>query len=173
MNHILTLVDARVVAISAVLLVASIVAAVVTQRRNGPAMYVFVALSGSALVMALTLANRGIVDSAEDLGHALTWWTRNWTALPSLIGGDLGWWLNIVLFIPAALGWTLLTRRPKAVAAALTVAVLVIETLHATMLSGAGDPSDVVANVTGIVVGIGLGALLRGAQPAMPEGDTR
>ena len=60
----------------------------------------------------------------------------------------------------------MLARRPKAVATALTVAVLVIETLHATVLSGAGDPADVVAKVTGIVLGIALASLLRRTQPA-------
>ena len=71
------------------------------------------------------------------------------------MSSDIGWWLNVVLFVPAAVGWTLFTMRPFAVAAVLLLVVIAIETLQATVLSGAGDPTDLVANALGVALGVG------------------
>lgn len=154
MRHVLTLVDGRVVVVAAVLTTLSLLAGEVVRRRNGPAAAVVVAALGSSLVVVLTLVNRGIVVSTASLAHDLTWWTRNWAALPALVGGDLGWWCNVALFIPAAAGWTHLTGRPVPAAVGLVVLSIAIETLQATVLSGAGDPTDVVANALGIAAGV-------------------
>jgi VanZ like family len=154
MQHILTLVDGRVVRLAGMLFAGAGLVAFATGRRFGSRRRLFLALAGAALVAILTIANRGVVVSDRGLAHDLTWWARNWSTLPTLITGDLGWWMNVALFVPVAVGWTLLTSRPVLVAALAACAILVIETLHATVLSGAGDPTDVVANGLGTVIGI-------------------
>ncbi|MDW3214106.1 MAG: VanZ family protein [Ilumatobacteraceae bacterium] len=146
----------------------SALAAVAVRRRGGPAWRLFLALAGTVLIATMTIANRGIVVSDEGLAYDLTWWSRNWDALPGLVGGDIGWWLNVALFVPAATGWTVLTGRPAVVSGVLVALVLAIETLHATVLSGAGDPTDVVANVLGIAIGVGLAMTTRNAQNPAP-----
>jgi hypothetical protein len=155
MRHILTLVDGRVVGLAALLLASAALVAFVVGRRNGPAWHLFIALGGTALIATMTIGNRGIVVSTNGLADDFTWWTRNWGTLPSLMSVDLGWWLNVALFVPAALGWTLVTMRPLAVSVVLALVVFAIETLQATVLSGAGDPTDVVANALGIALGVG------------------
>lgn len=155
MRHVLTLVDGRVVALAVVLLVLAAVTALVVDRRSGAGWRTFFALCGTALIATLTIGNRGIVVSNNGLADDFTWWTRNWGTLPSLVSGDIGWWFNVALFVPAATGWTVLTKRPFAVSVVLLLAVVAIETLQATVLSGAGDPTDVVANGLGIAIGVG------------------
>ncbi len=161
MRHILTLVDGRVALIGAALMVLSGLAALSVQRREGPAVRLFLALSGSVLVASLTIFNRGIVVSGAGLVHDLMWWSRNWDTLPGLVVGDIGWWLNIALFVPAAVGWTLLTCRPAVVFSVCAGVVLTIESLHATVLSGAGDPADVIANLLGAAIGAGAAVAFR------------
>ena len=155
MRHVLTLVDGHVVALAMVLLVMAAIAALVVGRRNGGGWRTFFALCGTALIATLTIGNRGIVVSYNGLADDFTWWTRNWGTLPSLVSGDIGWWFNVALFVPAAIGRTVLTKRPFAVSVVLLLAVVAIETLQATVLSGAGDPTDVVANGLGIAIGVG------------------
>lgn len=173
MRHILTLVDGRVAAIAAVLFGVSTLAAVAVRKRGGPAWRLFLALAGTVLIVVMTIANRGIVVSDEGLAYDLTWWSRNWDTLPGLIGGDIGWWLNVALFIPAAVGWTLLTGRPAIVSSVLVAFVLAIETLHATVLSGAGDPTDVVANMLGVALGVGLALAASNGTPAALTDESR
>ena len=153
-RHILTLFDGRVVVLAVVLALAALVA-VVVRRRTGDAWQLFLALCGSALIATMTIGNRGIVVFHIGVADDFTWWTRNWGTLPSLMSSDIGWWLNVALFVPAAVGWTLFTMRPLAVAAVLLFVVIAIETLQATVLSGAGDPTDLVANTLGVAFGVG------------------
>lgn len=169
MRHVLTLIDGRVVVLAMVLLVLSTASALVMERRHGSGWRIFFALCGTALFVSLTLGNRGIVVSNNGLVDDLTWWARNWGTLPSLVSSDVGWWFNVALFIPAAMGWTVLTERPVAVSLVLLLVVVAIETLQATVLSGAGDPTDVVANGLGIALGVTLALVwLRRSRSAEP-----
>lgn len=156
MSHILTLVDGRVVMAALLMLAASVAIAGVVRSQGGPAGLTFVALASVVLVVSLTLVNRGVAVSDRGPEFDLTWWTRNWAALPSLVAFDLGWWCNAALFVPAGFVWTALTERPRIVLVVVVAAVIAIETLHATVLSGAADPGDLVANVAGVGLGVWL-----------------
>lgn len=162
MDHLLSLVNDRVGVIAVVLLAVSAVSAAWIGHQRGRLVgsQWLAALAASVVIVSMTLTNRGLVVSQAGMGRDLTWWARNWPALPGAIGDDPGWWLNVVLFVPAGAAWTWLTGRPVAATLALTIASIVVETLHATVLSGAGDPADLVANSIGAASGSWLATRL-------------
>ena len=92
MSHILTLVDGRVAMAALLMLVVSAAIAGVVWGPRGRARLAFAALASVVLIVSFTLVNRGVVVPDRGLEHDLTWWTRNWSALPSLVASDLGWW---------------------------------------------------------------------------------
>lgn len=64
--------------------------------------------------------------------------------------------LNVMLFAPAAMLWTVITRRPWHVLAALGVISVGIELVQAVTGLGANDVADIVANVAGAAAGVGV-----------------
>lgn len=64
--------------------------------------------------------------------------------------------LNIALFAPAGLLWTVITRRPWLVLAVLGALSLIIEVVQALTGLGAHDVADIVANTAGAAAGVGL-----------------
>jgi VanZ like family len=159
-KHIGSLVDVRVVVVALVLAVVCGLAARPVARKTGATKRSsFVALSALALIAALTLANRGVVVSRNRVVTQLTWWTEGWGHLPSNIG-DLGWWMNVLLFVPAGALWTFVTGKAAPTVVSLAIASFVIETAHATVLSGIGDPADLVANMAGAGLGSPAGCAI-------------
>lgn len=153
MARVLSLFDDRVGVVSAALLVvAAVIARPLAQRWLRPPWHAFVGLATLVLIVAVTLVNRGVVV-APSVADGLTWWSRHWAAIGAQIRWQLGWWLNVALFVPAAFVWGVITRRPGRTWIALVVLSLVIETLHGTVLAGAGDPADLLANAVGAAVG--------------------
>jgi hypothetical protein len=165
----LSLVDARTLVVAAGLVIASVaIHRPLGRRTHRRPLRVVAALLGGTGVVVLTLANRGVVVSDESIARQLTWWARRWTEVPTA-PGHLGWWLNVVLFIPVAVFARLLPSRPRTVIAAAFVASIAIETAHATVLSGIGDPADLIANVAGAVVGVDIAHRVQTA--THPRGD--
>ncbi|CAN5703214.1 hypothetical protein BH24ACT5_BH24ACT5_13750 [soil metagenome] len=166
-RHVLTLFDDRVAVVVAVLVVGAAVSARPLARSwGGTPRKIFVAMVSGVLILAVTIVNRGIVVSRRGLAHDLTWWARHWSTLPALVAGDIEWWLKRGTVPPAGWAWATLTRRPGRTFIALVVASFAIETLHATVLAWAGDPTDLVANVLGAGIGVGAATplFLRRAQ---------
>jgi hypothetical protein len=156
-THLLSLFDGRVGLISTALLIASaIVAGPVGRWLRRPGWAVLVGAATVVLLVATTVANRGWVRSSGSIGDQLTWWTRNWAELPGAVT-DPGWWLNVVLFAPAAAVWAWLVRRPTVIALVLIGASFAIETMQATVMTGIDDIADFVANSIGVVAGWALG----------------
>lgn len=67
--------------------------------------------------------------------------------------------LNILLFVPAGLLWTMVTRRPWPVLCALGGLSVAIELIQAVTGLGAYDLADIVANVAGAATGVGVAVL--------------
>jgi hypothetical protein len=90
-------------------------------------------------IASLVVADRGQIAAADDLWREATWMVRGWSGFPATVT-DPGWWLNIAVFEPAGLAWSMLTSRPGLVVAASAVTSFGIETLHAAMPPRIGDP---------------------------------
>lgn len=71
---------------------------------------------------------------------------------------SIEFWLNVALFVPAGVAWTLLTRRPWPTLAGLAVVSMAIETVQAATVVGAADITDVAANTIGAAFGVTAGA---------------
>lgn len=67
--------------------------------------------------------------------------------------------LNIMLFAPAGLLWTVITRRPWHVVGALSAMSVAIELVQAVTGLGAHDVADLIANVTGAAAGVGMAVM--------------
>jgi hypothetical protein len=78
-----------------------------------------------------------------------------------------GWWrathdplgsmqilLNVALFVPAGLLWTVVTRRPAATMLALTATSVGVELIQAVTGLGANDAADILANTAGAALGV-------------------
>jgi VanZ like family len=152
-RHIGSLVDARVIVVAVVLTAVCGWTARLAARRTGAMWTIsFAALLSLALIAALTVANRGVVISREKAVAQVTWWAKGWGRLPSVFA-DLGWWMNVVLFVPAGVLWTAVTNRPLRIVLYLAALSFAIETAHAMVLAGIGDPTDLIANVAGGTLG--------------------
>jgi glycopeptide antibiotics resistance protein len=114
----------------------------------------------------MTVANRGVDVSSDDLHEQLLWWTHG-AQVPR--GSDvLGWGFNAVLFIPVALFATLLWRRPWLVAGVLVGVSMLVETAQAMVLTGRPDQFDLLANSIGAIIGAALGRLVISHQRPRP-----
>lgn len=117
------------------------------------------ALSVTAVVGAFTLlsprgyAAFGSMGDTLDMS-GLDWWRDGWGDVRHGVFGDTYGALNILLFIPFAFVWRLVTGwtiiRTIAVMALVSFA---IETYQALSGFRAADPADLVANTIGAVVG--------------------
>ncbi len=125
---------------------------------------------GSVLALAATLEIVAITLIVRDpnlfhrgahppLRDALTWWQQGWTKNHLFDPHRTEWLLNVVLFAPAGLLWTTLTRNGVLTAGWLMILSIVIETVQALTGSGVGDTADLAANTVGAVVGVVLGLM--------------
>lgn len=163
-RHVLTLFDDRVGWVALALTLVGAVVAVSTRRRTGRAGWVFAAWTSGVLIVSVTLVNRGVLRSDDGWSSDLTWWARHWSDLPAAVTSDLGWWSNLVLFVPAGAVGCWLWGRLLRIVAGLAAVSFAIETLHATVLSGAADPADLVANTAGAALGVMTVSSLRWAR---------
>jgi glycopeptide antibiotics resistance protein len=64
---------------------------------------------------------------------------------------------NLLLFVPAGVAWTVLTRQPWWVLATLASLSMAIEVLQAVTATGANDLGDLLANTVGAAIGAATG----------------
>ena len=137
-------------------------------RRSGRTDQAFGALSASlasvSLIVAVTLLRSGW-PRAVSLGKVTDWSTTGLERLQSDPLGSSQFILNVVLFVPAGVAWTRMTRRPAWVAAALVGASVLIESVQAITGLGAPDVADLLANTVGGLVGVCAAALLAQVRP--------
>ncbi len=114
----------------------------------------FAALVSVAGCISLTLARDGAPEAFRP-GSAFAWTGSGWDRL---VDGDLlgssQFLLNVVLFVPAGLAWTWLTRRPVRTFLALAGFSMLIESVQAVAGLGGADITDVVANTIGAALGV-------------------
>ena len=120
-------------------------------RVTRPAAYLS-ALAG-LLIIAFTIFERLAGLPGFDPGQALTWWTEIRQSPIEVARTEPAWRLNVALFVPAGIVWSLVTKRPLATAAALFGFSFGIETLQALTGLGAADVTDLSANALGGVIG--------------------
>jgi hypothetical protein len=157
----------------AVGLVVSVVVTALALRQGwlvAPRWLVFAAVLSVVGVMVFTVLREAVllvqeVASGAPLDPPGRQGLREWSA-------D-GWWratadplgsaqvlLNVALFVPAGFAWTLLTRRPWRVLAALGALSVVVEVVQGVTGLGANDVADIVANVVGAAVGTAAGVVM-------------
>ncbi len=158
--------NVRLMAGVAVAVVTSIMLAPYIARRLRivrPAAYL--AALTVMMIVAVTILERAEGLPGFDVGTALTWWTTLRQSPLEVARTEAAWWLNLALFVPAGVVWAAVTRRPFAVAVALSGFSIGIETVQGLTGLGAADLTDVVANSLGGVIGVTVVALALGASP--------
>ena len=152
---------------------ASAVMAWVTVRRgwvHAPGWLAFAAMLSVCGILVFTVFREGVLLAVEVVSGAqlmLPGWLglREWSAdgwrraLADPLG-DTQVLLNVALFVPAGFLWTMITRRPWRVLAALGALSVGIEVLQGVTGLGANDVADIVANVAGALVGVAAAVVL-------------
>ncbi|KAB7745711.1 hypothetical protein GA707_07360 [Nostocoides sp. F2B08] len=153
------------------LLFALVLTAVVVRQDwlDAPVWLTFVAVFSVVDILVFTLFREvAILVPAVASGVRLTMpgWTGPstgspddlWRALADPLGSTQ-MLLNTLLFLPAGLLWTVVTRRPWTVLGALGALSVAIELVQAVTGLGAYDVADIVANVAGTATGVGVAVL--------------
>lgn len=147
---------------------AAIVAGPLGQRMGTSWLGTFLALASLFEIVVITLAvrqgalfERGLGPSLDSipLGDRLGWWRDGWELRRVMDPANSEWLLNVVLFVPAGLAWTALTRNAPLTLVWLVMASFVIETIQSVTGAGAPDTADLVANSIGALAGVLLGVL--------------
>ncbi|MBB1246683.1 VanZ family protein [Streptomyces durbertensis] len=119
---------------------------------------VFAGLVSVSLILSVTLFRDGrLTFTPEQLLH---WSVSGWQRVSYDPFSSIEVLLNVALFVPAGLCWTLLARRPLRVMAALVGLSFLIECLQAVTGLGANDVSDLIANSVGGALGVLAGSLI-------------
>ncbi|MFM6980548.1 MAG: VanZ family protein [Micrococcales bacterium] len=90
-------------------------------------------------------------------------WPLNWLGWSQSLTIGANWFLNLLLFVPAAFVLVLVGKKPSWVFVGLVLLSAFIETIQQLTWSGVADPADFVANSFGAAFGILLGLLWRRA----------
>jgi VanZ like family len=121
-------------------------------------------------ILSITLFDRSGLAIGFDLGRALTWWTTQRESVIDVARSEPQWFLNVALFVPAAVVWTVVTKRPIRVAALLAAYSFGIETLQGLTGYGAADVTDLAANALGAALGaLGAAIVLRSLRTLLPD----
>ena len=120
----------------------------------------FAALASTALVVSVTLLRDGLPRTFAPNGMP-DWSTDNWSALSGDFLASSQIVLNMILFVPFGVAWALWSKRWWMVAVAALGVSAVIESLQGLLGAGATDVVDVIANLVGSLVGIGLAVGVR------------
>lgn len=115
----------------------------------------FAGFTSVALIVSVTLFREGL-PGVFDVGGLGDWSSDGLRRLSRDPLGSSQFVLNIVLFIPAGLAWTWVTKRPFVTLGVLSATSVVIESIQAVTGAGANDVADLVANSIGAAVGAGF-----------------
>jgi glycopeptide antibiotics resistance protein len=128
-------------------------------RTNQGFAALFAPLASICLIVAVTLLRSGWPQRFS-LGGLTDWSTAGFEQLRSDPFGSSQFVLNVVLFVPAGIAWTWMTRRPGVVATALVGGSILIESTQAITGLGAPDVADLLANSVGALAGVGTATLV-------------
>ena len=146
-------VDAGVLVVFVPLLLGALLLTHTTARALGSTrLLAALALSSLAAILAVTLGVRAL-DGGGFAGLSMSWLFDGGLWANSVNSGS-GWWLNVVLFVPAGVFVALATRHPGRALVALITLSLLIEMIQSVGFLGAPDPADLVANSLGACVGV-------------------
>lgn len=146
-------VDAGVLVVFVPLLACAVALSSPTARRIGCRRWLAgLALVSLAGVLAVTLGVRAVNGGGRFANPRLGWITDRELWASSLDTGA-GWWLNVVLFVPAGVFIGAATRRARWTLVGLVGLSVLIEVVQSLGLLGAADPADVVANSIGAAIG--------------------
>lgn len=129
------------------------------QRAHGRGFCLHLAAFASiAVILAVTLFRDGLPHGIwpSSLFH---WSADGWQRLSDDPLSSTQDQLNLLLFMPAGLFWTLLTGRGWRVLGGLVMGSALIEFAQAVLRVGAADPTDVALNSLGAALGVATGAL--------------
>lgn len=129
-----------------------------TGRSDRPYALLFAAFASLALIIAVTLVRDRPAFTPE---HLFSWSTSGWQRISYDPWNNVENLLNVVLFIPAGVAWTLLTGKPWRVLVALLGGAFLVECLQAVTAAGANDVADLVTNGLGGAVGVLAGTVVR------------
>lgn len=138
------------------------------------------ALASVAGIIAATLRERDLLLWSEDIGAILAcvgcdrfgWLTDAdlWSGVTQV---QVGWLLNVALFVPAGILLTLASGRPRRVLVGLIGLSFAIEVIQDLTFLGAPDPADLVANALGAVIGVSFAVFARYLSRRWSGGSTQ
>lgn len=139
------------------LVLAALFGVIIGVRRARPRDGVVVGLLAlpATAILGATLTRYGW-PSTFDLRGGVDWSSGGWLRFTTEFGHSEEVALNIMLFIPAGLIWSLASRSPLAVFAILAASSAAIEFVQGLLSLGTPDLSDFLSNS----VGAGMGALV-------------
>jgi hypothetical protein len=153
----------------AVLLVASAIGALWVSRNretSSGAVAWFAAFGSIAGCLALTLFREGFQFGFRP-ASVLAWTTSGWDRLAdSDLVGSSQFLLNVALFVPAGVAWTLVTGRPFRTFGGLLGLTMLIESVQGATGVGGADIADVVANAIGAALGVAAAAITIASTPS-------
>ncbi|MDK1474681.1 VanZ family protein [Streptomyces sp. 549] len=118
----------------------------------------FAALASVGLILSVALfRGGGLAFAPQALLH---WSTSGWQRISYDPFSSTEVLLNVALFVPAGLFWTLLTGRALRVLAAMAGLSFLVECLQGVTGLGANDVADLFANSAGGALGVLAGSLL-------------
>lgn len=134
---------------------------VLVARRGGErtAFEWFVAFATLALILAVTLL-RGEVSLGFNPGGLTDWSGSDLAGLSRDPLASSQFLLNVMLFVPAGVVWTWLTKRPGRTLGALVAGSFVIECVQAVTGAGGNDLIDLVSNSLGALLGTGTALIV-------------
>lgn len=146
------------------LITSAVIAGPLANRMERSWLGTFLALASLFEIIVITLAVRegALFHPGLDglpLSDRVGWWRNGWEASRVIDPANSEWLLNVVLFVPAGLAWTAVTRNAPLTLVWLAMLSFLIETVQSITGAGAPDPADLVANSTGALIGVVLGAL--------------
>lgn len=119
----------------------------VSRRTRSSTVIIIAALWSLAAVIGFTLRLGG------NVGTAPMWWMTNFAQWSEAFTINGNWLLNVGLFIPATMFWSLVIGRPTLVTFAFVAISATIETIQQFTSVGIPDPADFVANSIGAMLG--------------------
>jgi VanZ like protein len=155
-----------IVAVVVAVVVAALIAPRLARRLRLEPAACYVGVLSIAPIVAITLLVRSGGVSGGTVARSLTWWTESRQSIIDVARTEPGWLLNVILFVPAGLVWTVVIRRARRVLIALVVLSFLIETLQALFALGASDVTDLIANALGATIGVASGAAIRWRDPS-------
>ena len=158
------------------LVISAVVATPLARRLQVDRLRLFLCLAATSLIVAVTwpldsAAAFRLVGDSFDLGRLLTWWRQGWGSLIRDVLNDVDGQTNIMLFVPAGFLWTLTTKRPGRVFAALVLLSFLVESVQAVSGLRAADPRDLVANGAGAAIGVLIAVAWMAVQRAFRRAD--